>query len=498
MFIDEKYVNNEDVIKARYLISSESYNEAINILNDAISKDPENIEAFYERGRANFFLKDYSQVIMDMNETITLNITHPGAYFTRALAYKKNRQYELAYIDDCTYLQIKPSDANGYNNRGVTLGQLHREVESIEDFKKCLELEPEHKFALKSKADKEFNIGRFTDSIESLTNHVTKHDPDSIGNKLDIIEAHLCLGNIAEAGTILQEIKNFCKDGYSLIWEIFDTISKYASKQVDKSHLELVRYHIKKFEGKIPFSFPIFIKYFPLEKYPRWRGPRILKLLKLAEKKRLGGKAAPTILYQPEIPASIHNSVTCSICNETRSLTHNLTLSGVPHWVELSNRDDRTYILYCPRCKNTLEVDIHDHSRAKPVSLESVKRNIDINKLPLRAHTKSNIEAILDLFSTADIENGLLPLSIDGSPIDEGTYRSTQKYLKKHPAVDYPDAVALNFFNFASTFIGKVEMHSIMDQMEKYMKAETAQYLCPICGEYTENSDWCSECGNDI
>lgn len=498
MFVDEKYVNDEDVIKARYLISSELFNDALNILENAIAKDPENVEAFYERGRANYFLKDYSQVIMDMNETLTRNIMHPGAYFTRALAYKKNRQYELAYIDDCSYLQIKPSDPNGYNNRGVTLGHLNRQVEAIKDFEKCLELNPEHSMALKSKADKEYDLGRFTDSINSFSEFIEKHDPNSVAKKLEIIEAHLCLGNIRAAEVILKEIKETCPDRYMIIWKIFNVIVEYASKRVDRSSVDLIRAQLKKISEKIPWLFDTYIKYFPLNKYPRWRGPRILKLLKFAETKGVNRSESRLTLFQSEVVANDNNTVTCPSCENIHSLTHSFTLHEIPDWVEFSDRDTSELILHCPSCQTTIRINKFDRSDYQYLDLNTVIAEVDINQLPYRAHTKANIEAILNLFSSTDLDQEILPLSPSGTRIDRGTYNSTVKYLKKHPNNSYPDAVALNFFEFASSFISTVEVHSIFDQLERRMRADTPRYRCPICDEFSESSSWCSECGNEI
>ncbi len=77
-------------------------NEAITAYSEAISLDPENTAAYYNRGQAYFALGRPGRAIEDHTQAIDLSLNDPQqtlAYAGRAMAYTLNGQDEEAQSD---------------------------------------------------------------------------------------------------------------------------------------------------------------------------------------------------------------------------------------------------------------------------------------------------------------------------------------------------------------------------------------------------------------
>jgi tetratricopeptide (TPR) repeat protein len=94
--------------------------EAINLYTLAIEKDPEFIDAYYNRGIMHYFLKEYKGAIEDLNKVIEKKPDHVMAYASRGAVYDKIGDWQKALSDFRKAAQLGDKDVQEYlRSKGI-------------------------------------------------------------------------------------------------------------------------------------------------------------------------------------------------------------------------------------------------------------------------------------------------------------------------------------------------------------------------------------------
>jgi len=105
-----------------------------------IELDPNNANAYHERGDFYYETDQYDKAIADYSRAIDLNPRHASAYFNRAYAYGEIGQYDKAIADYSKAIELDPSDAEAYYNRGLDYQNNGEASKAVSDLEKCIEL----------------------------------------------------------------------------------------------------------------------------------------------------------------------------------------------------------------------------------------------------------------------------------------------------------------------------------------------------------------------
>ena len=117
---------------------------AIADLDEALTLDPENADAYYIRGTIHVYLKRYERVVNDMAEALRIKPGNAQAWFNRGLAHAELDELALA-IDDLTEaIRLDPDNADAYRGRGDCHRYRGEYDLAITDFNAALGLDPEH------------------------------------------------------------------------------------------------------------------------------------------------------------------------------------------------------------------------------------------------------------------------------------------------------------------------------------------------------------------
>ncbi|MCE2396545.1 tetratricopeptide repeat protein [Candidatus Poribacteria bacterium] len=144
-------------------------NMAIEVYSRAIELNPNNPNAYNNRGVAYSAKGDFERTIEDYTKAIELNPNYAVAYSNRGGVYYLKEEYESAIVDFTKATELNPDYAVAHNNRGVAY-YLKEEYESaIADFSKAIELNPNYAIAYN-------NRGR-------------AYEPDSSSSKHAVIRA---------------------------------------------------------------------------------------------------------------------------------------------------------------------------------------------------------------------------------------------------------------------------------------------------------------------
>jgi tetratricopeptide (TPR) repeat protein len=116
------------------------YMGAIRYFDQVLQLDPNNPEAYYERGNIHIALGNFQGGIEDFTHAICSNPQSVIAYNKRGLARCELGDYEGAITDFDQALQISPRDTEIYNNRGNAHSHLGDSQGAMEDYQKATEL----------------------------------------------------------------------------------------------------------------------------------------------------------------------------------------------------------------------------------------------------------------------------------------------------------------------------------------------------------------------
>lgn len=109
-------------------------------LDTAIGQNPQDLDAYLQRGRLNAKLNRSLMAIADYTEVIRLDPNQAVAYYDRGMVKLNLKDYRGAYLDYSAAIRLRPQQALIYNNRATARYQLGDCKGAIADFKTAAEL----------------------------------------------------------------------------------------------------------------------------------------------------------------------------------------------------------------------------------------------------------------------------------------------------------------------------------------------------------------------
>ena len=123
--IVEAQAKNTELASQVYLLSGEvhrarcEFDWAIEDYNKVIDMNPDNVEAYYNRGVTYHHKGNYDRAIEDYTKTIQLKPDYANAYYNRGLSFDNKGASARAIEDFTRVIQLDPNDAGAYFNRGL-------------------------------------------------------------------------------------------------------------------------------------------------------------------------------------------------------------------------------------------------------------------------------------------------------------------------------------------------------------------------------------------
>ncbi len=109
-------------------------------LNASLQQNPQDIEAYVERGLLHAKLDRQLAAIADYTAVIQLDPNHALAYNNRAVAKINLKDYWGAYLDYTQVVRIRPNQAITHNNRAVVRHRMGDCKGAIADLRIAAEL----------------------------------------------------------------------------------------------------------------------------------------------------------------------------------------------------------------------------------------------------------------------------------------------------------------------------------------------------------------------
>ncbi|WP_419547741.1 tetratricopeptide repeat protein [Microcystis sp.] len=141
----------------RYL---ENYEQALTVINQAISLVPNNPNHYNEKWGVLSELKRYDEGLAAINQAIHL-APRAAWYGNRGVLYYNQQKYELALSDYSKAIDINPNYADAYNNRGNLYKDLQKYDLALSDYSKAIDINPNDALAYNNRGNLYYNQQKY-------------------------------------------------------------------------------------------------------------------------------------------------------------------------------------------------------------------------------------------------------------------------------------------------------------------------------------------------
>ena len=141
------------------------YDEALEDYNEVIRINPQDGEAYNNRGTTKDMLGRHEEALEDYNEAIRINSQFAEAYYNRGTTKDVLGRHEEAIVDYDQAIRINPQYAQAYYNRGNTKDTLDRHEEAIADFNEAIRINSQYAQAYCNRGTVKLAQGQHDDAI---------------------------------------------------------------------------------------------------------------------------------------------------------------------------------------------------------------------------------------------------------------------------------------------------------------------------------------------
>ena len=167
---------------------------AIDDFTQAISIDPEDIDAYNSRGLMQLNLGHSELAIDDFTQAIKINPHYIFAYNNRGIAHDRNGNYQMAIDDFTRTIQINPKYIFAYHNRAAVHDHNGNYQMALKDYTQAIRTNPESDHAYFGRGNTHVNMGNHQLAIDDYTQaiRINRNFADAYFNRGN---AHINIGN---------------------------------------------------------------------------------------------------------------------------------------------------------------------------------------------------------------------------------------------------------------------------------------------------------------
>ena len=163
--------------------------------------------AYFSRGNAYFFMKQYDKAIGDYDEVIRLQPDSVPALRQRGGAYLLLNRYPQALQDMDRVVKLKPDDSDSWNNRCWTRAVWGHQLDAaLADCDQALKLQPYSFAALDSRALVDLRMGKCSRAVGDASGALS-WQPDLAPSLYVRGLARLCEGNVKDGNADIAKAK---------------------------------------------------------------------------------------------------------------------------------------------------------------------------------------------------------------------------------------------------------------------------------------------------
>jgi len=215
------------------------YDSAINILNKAISLNPNYTYAYITRGNSYYGKRLYNLAKQDYNKAINLMPNSAVNFYNRGNIFSVTKYFDSAIADYTKAISLKSDYAPAYGGRGSVYNNKKMYDVAIQDFSKAILLDSTLGYVYNNRGLAYLNSGEYelavTDFKKAIALDVNRDKPYSI---INIIEPLARLYRFSEAANYYNDFRAKYVTGYidQPYWQFFKKYMEAISQNLSTNN----------------------------------------------------------------------------------------------------------------------------------------------------------------------------------------------------------------------------------------------------------------------
>jgi tetratricopeptide (TPR) repeat protein len=189
---------------------------------------PGDVRAHQALGVNLFGQQDWPAAIDAFSKAITADRSFSAAYNMRGYAYRFNDDPVRAEADFRSYIRVLPNDPNPYDSLAEFLLSRGRYQESIQNYRKALEVRPDFVASYLGIAANLTYAGRYDDARKELAAYLkaARNEGQTVFGHWQIAAVYLAEGKYADAVTSMGRARALNRSLGDTLAEYFDTVQQ--------------------------------------------------------------------------------------------------------------------------------------------------------------------------------------------------------------------------------------------------------------------------------
>jgi len=210
-------------------------------LDKAIELEPENTNAYNNRGLTYRELEEHQKALADFDKVIKLEPNNADAYGNRGLTYRALEKNKQAIADFDKAIELEPNVVAHYHNRGLVYRDLEKYEEAMADFNHALEIDKQNVGVLLSRCKNYHYMGYYQQALENLNTSIEldKAQASSWRAERGLLLSYL--GRYAEAIECYEQNLQEDPDDYTTLYNIAVAIARWKGVADATEHIARAR-----------------------------------------------------------------------------------------------------------------------------------------------------------------------------------------------------------------------------------------------------------------
>ncbi|MCZ8117128.1 MAG: tetratricopeptide repeat-containing serine protease family protein, partial [Microcystis sp. LE18-22.4A] len=211
----------------------ENYEQALTVINQAISLVPNNPNHYNEKYAVLDKLKRYDEGLAAITQAINL-APRAAWYGNRGLVYHNQQKYDLALAEYNQAIELNPNYAMAYYNRGILYQDLQKYELALSDYSKAIDINPNDAKAYVNRGFIYYNQQKYDLALSDYSKaiDINPNDAKAYNNRgllyYDLQKYQLALADAEKASELYRQQGN--EAGYQKAQKLISIIRQEMSK----------------------------------------------------------------------------------------------------------------------------------------------------------------------------------------------------------------------------------------------------------------------------
>lgn len=164
--------------------NKQDYRGAIANYNQALQINPNNPDAYFQRGVAHYQLGNKQATIKDFNQVLRLTPKNPLAYLIRGSVRGELKDYQGAIKDLNQGISLNPNNHFIYYSRGFVRNSMGDTKGAIADYDQVIRLKPDYADAYKERGNVRYNLKDYQGAVADYNQALSYLEFSGIGAQI--------------------------------------------------------------------------------------------------------------------------------------------------------------------------------------------------------------------------------------------------------------------------------------------------------------------------